>query len=544
MKKLLFTSFIILASHFSFVNAAVYVGSGVTIYKTKYQSEIVRINQDLTLNGNVITNIQMQAPTNNNGIQLLSINDITLPDANGAYYIVGCVDSSGVVIDRITVDGECNNGVFAELNKEQVLIDFGMQFLNYTQVNLAGFSQKEKLDLALYTAQNVLSNFAGGANINSVNDIFDIFNDQQNKPLNVNAGVYMQLIVDRTDENEVNKWGEIITNFKNSVLNGLGLVNDMVYRSTDAQSGIGGFISFGFLDAMKVNKKIFYGFEGMLGLENLQIENSKVDDFALRSHISVSFIGRLGYSFGKNSLSYVNAGFGLQEYKVEQKGFIDEKFLIPYALIGVGLEFAISPSYNIFGEYNYSFNTKKIYPQHTLVESIVVKSKKMNIGVRYYLGGSNIIRTNDIKQNNKVRQNVANAFTKIEEVDTITNYNDVKFRDAKKFGQKVDAEEVDTITNYNDVKFRDAKKFGQKVDASKATSKPKANVSKATSKPKANASKATSKPKANASKATSKPKAKSLKSIQKEKGGKTKVGKTNGDKFQVKMETLKPPVIR
>jgi hypothetical protein len=406
-------------------NAAVYIGSGVSRYNVKYKSEVLRSENNLTTANDTSIELNLNAPEGTEALKLFA--------TKYENEIKACVDvNNGFIVSSPNVDGASCPGEkdLRILTKDDILIDIGMKMLQHTKVNLDSFDNKKIKEIALKTGSSIIGVFAKVEDLADANAVFNLFTNEDNKPLSAVGTGNVTIDVNQASQSELEKWDQIAQVFQTEILKTISSEKQVKYNSNKSQGGIGGFVSFGSLYKSKLHKDLYYGFDGYINVFNINLKNELIDKFDFKSNVSFDIMGKVGYSFFNNSLSYLSVGVGLQDYSINKKETNSQKGVMTNLIFGVGFEYAVSQFYNIFIEYLNGFNVSKISPKDDLVNDIKLKYQKINFGVRYYLG-QNLIFDKKSKSENIANQNIANAFGK-----KLTLSDDtINFRDASKISK-------------------------------------------------------------------------------------------------------------
>jgi hypothetical protein len=184
--------------------------------------------------------------------------------------------------------------------------------------------------------------------------------------------------------------------------------------------------------------KLFYGAEASIDLGNTRIGDNNKDELEVKYNFTLSLVGRVGYSFVKKSFTYINAGLAFRQYKtsyiVPTNSFIDydKNSTVAHFLLGVGMEYALTPKWNIFTEFNHIASLQRINPNFGGVSNLNFRTEKLNIGVKYYFGKNPVYATGQTFASDGVRSN-QNVSKALESYNDKSKKNFVSGEDTKAY---------------------------------------------------------------------------------------------------------------
>lgn len=135
----------------------------------------------------------------------------------------------------------------------------------------------------------------------------------------------------------------------------------------------------------------YLGIEFGFDLGDISTGKNTNKEITISSKYLISIVGKIGHSFTKNSLNYINFGFGLREYTTSYNGSklnFNASNTVNHLIFGTGFEIYINNNLGIFTELNYMTSMSKLYTGSPDGIGLDVSTTSLKIGVKYYLDGN------------------------------------------------------------------------------------------------------------------------------------------------------------
>lgn len=188
----------------------------------------------------------------------------------------------------------------------------------------------------------------------------------------------------------INAFGDLGLTFANNTSSSGGLTGPQLQEliSIDSSASKNGAQIFLLAGIGKAIQRAYLGAEFALDIGKDSVGKNSQKQINVKSYYTASLIGKLGYSFTKNSLNYLNIGIASRKYNTKYQGnlisFSDTSFNL-HLLLGIGMEFFISKKLGIFAELNHIVSANDVKTGSPDNRALNVATSQVKLGVKYYL---------------------------------------------------------------------------------------------------------------------------------------------------------------